>query len=198
MSASPPPPGPAPARLAAELSRLPPSCGAVRLVAIDGHAGSGKTTFAALLAEALGGAPVLHLDDFATHREPFAWVDRLVDGVLAPLERGEPARYAPYDWTARGFGAVRTLAPAPVVLLEGVGAGRRELRPGLARVLWMECPPEAAWARGRLRDGPEQEEFWHGWVRAERQHFAADPTRPTADLLVRQVPSGYEVMAGPA
>ena len=55
---------PSPSRL----RRLPPSCGPVRLVGVDGHAGSGKSTFAGQLAEALGGAPVLHLDDIATPR----------------------------------------------------------------------------------------------------------------------------------
>ncbi|MGW1281768.1 hypothetical protein ACWD4V_33060, partial [Streptomyces tsukubensis] len=33
-----------------------PSCGPVRLIAVDGHAGSGKTTFTARLADALARA----------------------------------------------------------------------------------------------------------------------------------------------
>lgn len=184
--------------LASRLRRLPPSCGPVRLVGVDGHAGSGKTTFAGRLATALGGAPVLHLDDVATHEELFGWTERLLSGVIEPFGRGEPARYAPYDWTAREFGPVCELPAAPVVLLEGVGAGRRALRPWLARLLWMELPHEQAWARGRRRDGEAQSEFWDGWVRAERRHFAEDPTRPFADHVVRQCPEGYEVLPGPA
>ncbi|WP_095932984.1 uridine kinase family protein [Streptomyces sp. Tue6028] len=183
--------------LAAQLLRLPPSCGPVRLVGIDGHAGSGKTTFAGQLAAALDGAPVLHLDDVATHEELFAWTGRLLRQVIEPLRRGEPARYAPYDWTTRGFGPSRELPAAPVILLEGVGAGRRALRPFLARLLWMELPHEEAWTRGQRRDGEAQSEFWDGWVRAERRHFADDPSRPFADLLVRQCPEGYEVRKGP-
>ncbi|MGX2998382.1 uridine kinase family protein [Streptomyces sp. JNUCC 64] len=181
-----------------ELAAAPPSCGPVRLVAVDGHAGSGKTTFTALLADALGGAPVLHLDDVATHTGLFGWTDRLLDGVVAPLARGEDARYAPYDWTARAFGPLRVLPSAPVVLLEGVGAGRRALRPRLARVVWMEYPARAAWERGRRRDGPAQEAFWREWTEAERAHFAGDPSRPHADWLVRQYPGGYGVSPGPA
>ncbi|NDZ89225.1 hypothetical protein G3I23_27350, partial [Streptomyces sp. SID10115] len=64
-------------RLADILRRLPPSCGPVRLVAVDGHAGSGKSTFAGRLAEALGGAPVLRLDDIASHDRLFDWTRRL-------------------------------------------------------------------------------------------------------------------------
>ncbi|MGX1489006.1 uridine kinase family protein [Streptomyces tendae] len=196
--------------LASRLRRLPPSCGPVRLIAVDGHAGSGKSTFAGELARSLGGAPVLHLDDLACHDELFGWTDRLIAQVIEPLARGRTAHYAPYDWRARRFGVPVALPPEPVVVVEGVGAGRRALRPYLARLLWMELPAEESWARGRARDGQEQREFWDGWVAAERAHFAADPSRPFADLLVRQgdlgemcesgVPGkkGYEVTPGPA
>ncbi|MEU7283303.1 hypothetical protein AB0A69_31685 [Streptomyces sp. NPDC045431] len=184
-------------RLAGELRGLPPSCGPVRLVAVDGHAGSGKSTFADRLAAALGGAPVLHLDDIASHDELFAWTDRFRARVLDPLNRGEVARFHSYDWIARRFaGPVRELPPAPVVVIEGVGAGRRALRPHLARLLWMDRGAAASWARGRHRDGPAQSAFWDGWTVAETRHFEADPSRPYADTLVRECPEGYEWLPG--
>ncbi|MGW0878571.1 uridine kinase family protein [Streptomyces sp. NPDC002671] len=183
--------------LAARLHGLPPSLGPVRLIGVDGHAGSGKSTFAGRLAAALGGAPVLHLDDIASHEQLFDWTGRLLAQVIEPLAHGESAHYTPYDWRARAFAAPRPLPPAPVVLIEGVGAGRRALRPYLARLLWMELPHEDSWARGRLRDGTEQREFWDGWVTAEHEHFTADPSRPHADLLVVQTPEGYTVLPGP-
>nr|WSW70411.1 hypothetical protein OG461_31775 [Streptomyces sp. NBC_00995] len=182
--------------LAARLRTLPPSCGPVRLIAVDGHAGSGKSTFAARLAAALDDAPVLHLDDLATHGELFAWTGRLREQVTGPLSRGEAARYAPYDWTARGFGPPRTLTPAPLMLIEGVGAGRRALRPVLAHLLWMDLPTAESWERGRRRDGPSLSAFWDGWTTAEAAHFSADPSRPWADALVRQLPVGYEWLEG--
>lgn len=140
---------------------------------------------------------MLHLDDIASHDELFEWTGRLLAQVIEPLSRGESAQYAPYDWHIRRFGPPRPLPPAPVVLVEGVGAGRRALRPHLAALLWMELPHEESWARGRQRDGEEQREFWAGWVRAERRHFAEDPSRPFADLLIRQSEKGYEVLPGP-
>ncbi|MBT2386107.1 uridine kinase [Streptomyces sp. ISL-11] len=196
-SSPPPPPDPLPA-LARRLRALPPSLGPVRLVAVDGHAGSGKTTFGGRLAAELGGAPVLRLDDLATHEELFGWTGRLAEAVLAPLARGESARYLAYDWVARRFAEERELAPAPVVLVEGVGAGRRALRPHLACLMWMELPYEHSWERGQLRDGPGLAEFWDGWKRAEREHFAADPSRPYAELLILQGEEGYEVLPGPS
>jgi hypothetical protein len=150
------------------------------------------------LARALDHAPVLHLDDIASHDELFAWTGRLLTQVVEPLARGETAHYSPYDWRARRFGPPVAVPPAPVIVVEGVGAGRRALRPYLARLLWMEVPRAQAWDRGRARDGEEQREFWNGWMAAELKHFADDPSRPFADLLVRQREKGYEVLTGPA
>ncbi|GAA0620440.1 hypothetical protein [Streptomyces crystallinus] len=179
-------------RIAALVRALPPSCGPVRLVAVDGHAGSGKSTFAGRLAAALGGAPVIHLDDLATHEEFFAWTPRLRGQVIEPLARGEAAAVTPYDWNGRRFGPPVALGPAPVVLIEGVGAGRRELRPWLALLLWMEMDAEGSWARGRRRDGAALSGFWDEWTEAEMRHFAADPSLPYVDALVRQCQEGYE------
>ncbi|MCP3759881.1 hypothetical protein [Streptomyces sp. TBY4] len=184
--------------LAREIIALPPSLGPVRLVGIDGHAGSGKSTFAGVLAEALGGAPVLHLDDVASHEELFEWVGRLRAQVLEPLAAGRAAHWAPYDWVERRFGPERVLEPGPVLLVEGVGAGRRALRPYLARLLWMETPRAKSWGRGRDRDGRELSDFWDGWERAELAHFSDDPSRPFADMLVRQSGTGYEWTSGAA
>ncbi|MGW6916523.1 uridine kinase family protein [Kitasatospora sp. NPDC054939] len=170
--------------LAAELRALAPSCGPVRLVAVDGHAGSGKTTFAARLATVLGGAPVVHLDDLATHAEPFGWTERLRAQVLEPLAAGRDAAYEVYDWTLRRFASVAAVPVAPVVLVEGVGAGRLAVRPWLARLVWMELDATVARRRGEQRDGPGLAEFWVGWARAESAHFAVDPSRPHAATRV--------------
>lgn len=180
-------------RLAARLRALPPSLGAVRLVALDGHAGSGKSTLADRLAAALGGAPVVRLDDLATHEEPFGWTGELTARVLEPLARGVSARYRVYDWERREFGRAAVVRPDPVVLLDGVGAGRRAVRPRLAALVWLEVARGVAWERGQGRDGPEQREFWDGWKTAEHGHFADDPSRPYADILLEPLDDGYAV-----
>ncbi|WP_329130052.1 hypothetical protein OG552_05480 [Streptomyces sp. NBC_01476] len=185
-------------RLAALLPTLAPSCGPVRLVAVDGHAGSGKTTFAARLAAELGGAPTVHTDDLATHEQPFDWTDRLTEQVLTPLAEGRPARHQVYDWVARRFAGEEEVPPAPVVLLEGVGTGRLAVRPHLALLLWLEVDPGTARRRGLRRDGPQLAHFWTGWTRDEDAHFTADPSRPFADLLVHQTSDGYRAETGGA
>jgi uridine kinase len=185
------------AGFAAHLRALPPSCGPVRIVAVDGHAGSGKTTYAARLAAALGGAPVVHLDDLATHDELFGWTGRLREQVLEPLAAGRAARHGVYDWTRRRFDGVREVPAAPVVLLEGVGSGRSALRPLLSHLLWLEVPRDTARDRGQLRDGPGMDAFWSSWMRAQDAHFVSDPSQPFADHLVLLRPEGYEMPAGP-
>ncbi|MYS25158.1 Uridine kinase [Streptomyces sp. DvalAA-14] len=187
-----------PARLAPLLPGLEPSCGPVRLIAVDGHAGSGKTTFTGRLVAELGGAPVIHTDELATHEEPFAWTERLTEQVLRPLAAGRTARHQVYDWSARRFGGEREVPAAPVVLLEGVGTGRSALRPYLALLLWLEVDARTARQRGLRRDGPELATFWTGWSRQEDAHFADDPSRPFADLLVHQTADGYRAVAGGA
>ena len=183
-------------RLAALLPALAPSCGPVRLIAVDGHAGSGKTTLADRLAAELGGAPVVHTDDLATHEEPFSWTERFAGQLLGPLAEGRTARHEVYDWTARRFAGEREIPAAPVVLVEGVGTGRLALRPYLALLLWLEVDAGTARQRGLRRDGPELAHFWTGWNRQEDAHFAADPSRPFADLLVHQTGDGYRAVTG--
>ncbi len=80
----------------------------MRLIGVDGHAGSGKSTFAGRLAAALGGAPVLHLDDIASHDALFDWTGRLLTQVIEPLRRGDTAHYTP---TTGGPATSRRPAP---------------------------------------------------------------------------------------
>ncbi|WP_049570555.1 uridine kinase family protein [Streptomyces sp. SBT349] len=172
------------AGLPARLRALPPSCGGTRLIGIDGHAGSGKSTLADRLSAALGGAPVVRLDDFATHDAFFGWTGPLTRLVLRPLAEGRPARYPVYDWERRAFSGTAVFEPAPVVLIEGVGAGRRDVRPWLACLVWLAVPAATAWQRGLHRDGPGLDAFWREWRAAEARHFAEDPSEPFADILM--------------
>jgi uridine kinase len=54
-------------------SRAPAHCGQVRLVAIDGAGGAGKSVFANRLSRIPAGAPIMHTDDFAYWDEPIRW-----------------------------------------------------------------------------------------------------------------------------
>lgn len=172
------------ASLAATLTGLAPSIGPTRLVAIDGPGGSGKSTFASRLADALGGCPVVHTDDFANWEHQFDWWPALLNQVLRPMTSGRPGRYRRYDWVARAFAEWHDVPCAPVVVLEGVGAARREFAPYLAFAVWIETPADVRLARGIARDGEELRGFWEMWRRGEQAHYAIDDARDRADLIV--------------
>lgn len=170
--------------LAADLRRRRPTCGPVRLVAVDGPGGAGKSTFAHRLAAALDGAPVVHTDDFAGWDSQFDWYPRLLSQVIERLSRGEPGHYQRYDWVRRELAEWHDVALTPVVILEGVGAARREFAPFLSFATWIRTPAPLRLERGLQRDGADLLGFWQQWIAGENQHFAADDTMSRIDLVV--------------
>jgi hypothetical protein len=71
----------------------PPSFG-IRVVAIDGGAGAGKSTFARALSSELGFAPIIPTDDFASWDRPLDWVSGFIE--LAVIKSGKTS------WRIRG------------------------------------------------------------------------------------------------
>lgn len=173
------------AHLAARVRAAPPRLGPVRLVAVDGGAGSGKTSFAARLAVALDGAPVLHTDDLLD-----GWGDlegswqRLEAQVLCPLRAGSSARWQRYDWLAGSFAEWHDLPVPEVLVVEGVGSARRQAQPQLSLGVWVEAPRAVRVERGKARDGPELLVPFFSWLADEAAHHEREATRARADLVV--------------
>jgi len=158
--------------------------GPVRLVGIDGCAGAGKTTFATRLSHAAGNAPIVHTDDFASHDVPMQWWPRLLETVVEPLLAGRPATYVAYDWVNRTDGPTITIEPAPLVIIEGVGACRKAWRDRLATSIWIETPRDERLRRGLARDGDELEDFWREWMTAEDSYVDSEHPQDHVDVLV--------------
>jgi uridine kinase len=174
--------------LAAYVSKLPPRLGDVRLVAVDGPSGAGKTRFAVRLAKALD-APVVHTDDLLDGwADQFTFWNRLEEQVLGPLRRGRPATYRRYLWHRGEFGGPPVhVDPAPVVLIEGVSSARRRVRPELSLAVFVTAPPDLRLTRALARDGDDSVAFrayLERWRTAEDRHFAEDETVAHADLIV--------------
>ncbi len=102
----------------------------VRLVAVDGLGGGGKSTFARRLARVLGGCPVVPTDGFATGEPGDEWWPRLERQVIRPLLAGDPGRYRRWDWTARRLAEWHDVPPADVVILKGIFGVESASRPG--------------------------------------------------------------------
>jgi hypothetical protein len=164
----------------------PARLGAVRLVAIDGPSGAGKSTFAGALAAELG-AGLVRTDHFATWTDPVSWWPRLVEGVLAPLARGEAGGYRRTDWST-GVprpGSWVDVAVPEVLIVEGVSAGRRSVRAELSVLVWVELEPASArLERAVARDGESSRPDFLRWQAFEQGWFAVDGTKAAADVVI--------------
>ncbi len=154
-----------------------------RIVAVDGHGGAGKSTFAERLAAALGGVQVAHTDDFASWDDPVDWWPKAVDLLLEPLARGEAARYEVTAWSGIPRPAVE-IVPAEVVIFEGVTSSREAFRPYLSGAIWVETPREVCLERGVARDGGHMRAQWERWLAAEDEYIERERPHERADLVV--------------
>ena len=167
-----------------EILAAPARLGDVRLVAVDGPSGSGKSVFADHLLAGLPDAVLVRTDDFATWDDPVAWWPRLADGVLTPLSHGRPGSYRRTEWRdGRPYPGDTVSVPVPgILLVEGVSAGRRSVRPLLSYLVWCEVPdPAERLARAVARDGVESREPLLTWQAFETGWYAVDGTRTAAD-----------------
>ena len=179
----------------AALVRERPPVGAVRLVTVDGYSGAGKTRLTGRLARALGRVPTVHLDFFYPGWEGLAAVVPLaVEWVAEPLVSGRPARWRRYDWSADRFAEWHETPWAPVVVLEGCGAGAAALRPFTSTAVWVETPAAQREERLRARlDWTRYAPHRALWVAQEEALFAAERPWERADVVVdnrAEIPRG--------
>jgi hypothetical protein len=137
---------------------------------------------------------VVHLDDVYPGWTGLAeGVDRVARLVVAPLARGESGGYRRYDWVAGREAEWHDVAPADLVVLEGVGAGSVDVAPHITTLVWVEAPRELRLARGLQRDvdlyGQEEAEDelrarWLAWTDDEDALHARHRTRDRADVVV--------------
>lgn len=155
-----------------------------RIVAVDGLGGAGKSTFAERLARELGGATVVHTDDFASWENPVDWWPLLLERVLHPLAENQPAAFVPNAWGGPPKPEV-VVEPGGVVVIEGVTASRDVFRPYLTYAVWVETPRELRLRRGLERDGEHMRPQWEAWMAAEDEYVARERPDVHADVVVR-------------
>jgi uridine kinase len=168
-----------------------PAQGRTRVVSVDGPAGSGKTTLAGGVGDALAArgvdVGVLHMDDFYEGWEGLRpdLEPRLIRQVLEPMAQGQPARWQRYDWAAARFGEWLDQPVPDVLVLEGCGSGARAYDPYRCVLVWVEADRDTRIARGIERDGEQVLPHWLAWMDLEQEHFRLNATRERADVVIR-------------
>jgi uridine kinase len=157
------------------------------IIAVDGRSASGKTTVARRLADAIPGACVVHTDDLAWWHSFFTWTDLLIHGVLEPWSAGRAVSYRPPAWNERRrAGAIEVPVDATALLIEGVGAGRREVAHLLDAVVYVQADMQERAAREQARYAAREvdPEVSDAWLREEVGFMAEQRPWERADVIV--------------
>jgi hypothetical protein len=177
------------------------SSGRPAVLAVDGRSNNGKTTVAARIREMVPGSVVIHTDDIAFAHSRFGWADLLIDGILVPVHQGRAVSYRPPRWDEHGReGSIEVPADCPLVIIEGDGAGRREVAHLIDTLIWVQADERKAARRSaaRLADPPADDLAnkdprgvpfdEDGWMAEEIPFNAAQRTWERADIIVCGTP----------
>ncbi|MGJ3509784.1 4-amino-4-deoxy-L-arabinose transferase [Enemella sp. A6] len=162
----------------------PARCGPVRVIAVDGPSGAGKTVLAGLIAEEYR-CPVIEVEDLIPGWDGLAEAPRLLtEQILEPLGQGRSGAYRRWDWYADDWAEIVEVPPVELLLIEGCGSSVRPAGDYAAVRLWLDAPAEVRMARGLARDGETYRPYWQRWAAQEAALFGADGTAERADLRI--------------
>jgi hypothetical protein len=171
------------------------------VLAVDGRSNNGKTTLAARIREVVPLAADVHTDDIAWKHSRFGWDDLLIDGILVPVHQGRAVSYRPPHWDEHGrAGSIEVPAGCPLLVIEGDGAGRREVTYLIDALIWVQSDEREAGRRALARAGnPDATDLANlpsdgsapdeaGWMAEEIPFNTAQRTWERADIIVCGTP----------
>ena len=121
------------------------------IILIDGVGGSGKTTLA-LKLKAEFNANLVHTDDVSWCADPVHWEGEMLNGIVNPWIDGNNVSYRPTGWVKENRPGSIEIDPDRPLIIEGMGAGRKELRAVATYSIWVDTEPEIARERVVRRD----------------------------------------------
>ena len=121
------------------------------LILIDGKAGSGKTSFAVKIADALG-ANIVASDDVAWWLDPIHWDDEMIEGIIKPWLDGKNIEYKPPGWITNNREGFIKVDSSKALIIEGCGACRKTLRQFATYSIWIDTDPALSRERVIQRD----------------------------------------------
>jgi len=161
------------------------------LIAIDGVAGSGKTTLALKLAQDLTESFVVSMDDlYDGWNNPLSQklTARVISQLLEPVSKELPVIYQIFDWKLNRFSDFKTIPQSEYLILEGVGAAQREFRPYINKIIWIECDPNLGFNRVIARDGEQVEQEMIKFLIDQNNHFLTELSKNVADYTLNGAP----------
>lgn len=157
------------------------------LVAIDGPAGSGKTTLATQIADQLAQTSIIHMDDLYN-----GWDDALTptltthlqNWILEPLSGKQSLQYQKFNWASNQYDTWVEVKDFQLLLLEGVGAAQSVVRSDAALTIWIEVGPQIGLERVLNRDGAQILPYMLKWQERESAHFLRDQTKINCEIYI--------------
>lgn len=160
-------------------------------LAIDGVAGSGKTTLASRLCGDLKSCQVVHMDDlYEGWNDPLSQrlTAKVIRELLEPFNKQIPIRYQKFDWILNRFDKFEDLKTSNILILEGVGSGQREFRKYLSKTIWVEYDPSQGFDRVIARDGEGIRGEMVNFLLDQNKHFIAELTKNASDYTISGAP----------
>jgi hypothetical protein len=135
----------------------------------------------------------VHTDDIAWWYSRCGWAELLINGVLIPARSGEPVSYRPPPWDERKRpGAIEVPLGCSLLIIEGVGAARRECAPLIDATIWVQSDEREMERRnlGRVGhpDGMPTEQDHREWMAEEIPFQAGHRPWERAGLIVCGTP----------
>ena len=160
-------------------------------LAIDGVAGSGKTTLASRLCGDLKNCQVVHMDElYEGWNDPLSQrlTAKVIRELLEPFNKQIPIRYQKFDWILNRFDKFEDLKTSNILILEGVGSGQREFRKYLSKTIWVEYDPSQGFDRVIARDGEGIRGEMVNFLLDQNKHFIAELTKNASDYTISGAP----------
>lgn len=178
--------------IVSRITRVAPAHNPI-LIAIEGHGGAGKTTFADKLVKELGDAYIISIDDFIVKEkltEP-SWDkgsfdrERLEKQVLRPLKSGETARYQKLIWTDNVLSDYVEVPKVRYIIVEGISSYHPSIAHYYDYKIWIDTPIAIAKERGHARDGSnENAQHWDLWAANDLRYQERYHPELNADFIL--------------
>lgn len=163
------------------------------LIAIEGFGGSGKTTIANKLKDALLDAYIINIDDFIIKSKltELSWDkgafdrERLERQVLIPATTGKEIAYQKLIWAKDTLNEPITVPKVAYIIVEGISSYHPNIAKYYDYKIWVDTPIELAKERGHVRDSSnENAQHWDLWAENDLKYQQKYHPEKVADFVI--------------